>query len=561
MLFRLVQPMNRKGTRNYQFVRRIPADLRERMVGMKLDMPLGDDTVPVAIGPSTDAIRYSLRTSEPEEVKARTAAAIEYLERLFRSLRANTPITLTHSQAVALSREIYEAWSIDPDLSLDRAIAIELGEDDDWQSAETDLTEIGEGLSAMRQRLINALEDDDMEAVEASLGPLVDRVLMSKGIVAITAQSRVLILREFHRALEQGIAVQARKATHGDYSPDPNASRFPAWQAPELATQKTKVSLTGLVEEWWKEAERTGRSQSTHEGYARVFANLSRFLKHDDATRVSEADIIGFKDWRLSQTSAKTGKPISARTVKDSDLSALRSVFQWAVDNRKLLSNPATGIRIAKPRSRKLRDKHFTHEEAGAILKASLETERRPKEPLQQWATRRWVPWVCAYSGARVGEIIQLRRSDLLKLEGHWVIRITPEAVTVKDDEARYVPLHPHLIELGFPEFVTSCPDGPLFMWTGMGRPAWRTSKNRLTKFVREHVTDPLVQPNHAWRYTFKTLGLQAGIEGRVLDDICGHEKRTVGERYSIATIATMASAMKKYPRYSLDGPDEVWPV
>lgn len=160
---------------------------------------------------------------------------------------------------------------------------------------------------------------------------------------------------------------------------------------------------------------------------------------------------------------------------------------------------------------------------------------------------------VC-YTGARVGEIIQLRRNDLDTIDDHPVIRITPEAVTVKDDEARYVPLHPHLIELAFPEFVGSCPDGPLFMWTGTGRPAWRTSRNKLTEFAREHVTDPREQPGHAWRYTFKTLGLQAGIEGRILDDIRGHEKSTVGERYSLAIIPTMATAMERFPRYRLQG-------
>ncbi len=532
------------------------------MVGMKLDIPLNDATVPVNVGPSVHAIRFSLRTAEPEEVKARTAAAIQYLERLFKSLRANAPITLTHSQAVALSRDLYVAWSADLEFTSPSTVAMEMREDGQWNRAKPDPREIGEGLSAIGQQLKAALNEDDMETAEATLGPLVDRVLMSKGIMAVTAESRILILREFLRSLEQGIAVQARRSLHGDYSPDPNASRFPEWRDPEASTLKAKVSLTGLMDDWWKEAERTGRSQSTHEGYARVFANLSRFLKHNDAARVYENDIIAFKDWRLSQTSPTTGKPISARTIKDSDLSALRSVFQWAVDNRRLSSNPATSIRIARPKSRKLRDKHFTREEAKTILNASLATERRPREPVQLWAARRWVPWVCAYTGARVGEIIQLRRSDIQDREGHPVIRITPEAVTVKDDEVRYVPLHPHLLELGFREFASSCPDGPLFMWTGTGRPAWRTSKNKLTAFVRKHVTDPNVQPNHAWRYTFKTLGLQAGIEGRILDDICGHEKRTVGERYSLATIQTIgpvAVLFRSFDSNNCSKGDELW--
>ena len=37
---------------------------------------------------------------------------------------------------------------------------------------------------------------------------------------------------------------------------------------------------------------------------------------------------------------------ISAKTVKDSDLSGLKTLFGWAVSNRKLTSNPVTGITI-----------------------------------------------------------------------------------------------------------------------------------------------------------------------------------------------------------------------
>jgi integrase len=32
------------------------------------------------------------------------------------------------------------------------------------------------------------------------------------------------------------------------------------------------------------------------------------------------------------------------------------------------------------------------------------------------------VPWLCAYSGARVGEIAQMRGSDIIQMEGIWVM-------------------------------------------------------------------------------------------------------------------------------------------
>jgi hypothetical protein len=44
MLFRLVRPVKRKGSRYRQFVRRIPADVKQRAVGVKLHIPVGEQT-------------------------------------------------------------------------------------------------------------------------------------------------------------------------------------------------------------------------------------------------------------------------------------------------------------------------------------------------------------------------------------------------------------------------------------------------------------------------------------------------------------------------------------
>jgi integrase len=41
-------------------------------------------------------------------------------------------------------------------------------------------------------------------------------------------------------------------------------------------------------------------------------------------------------------------------------------------------------------------------------------------------------PWICAYTGARVNEITQLRANDVVNVDGIDCIRITSEAGTVK---------------------------------------------------------------------------------------------------------------------------------
>ncbi|MHC2255937.1 integrase [Bradyrhizobium embrapense] len=149
-----------------------------------------------------------------------------------------------------------------------------------------------------------------------------------------------------------------------------------------------------------------------------------------------------------------------------------------------------------------------------------------------------------------------MRKEDLHEHRGGtWYITITPEAGTVKTDEARDVVLHPHLVEMGFVEFVKSSRPGHLFL-----RPAedgdvlgpLQGIKNRLGEFGRELVPDRRVAPNHGWRHRFKPIGTRAGIDRRTLDVISGHalEGRTEGDGYHGVEVEDQAAALEKYPRY-----------
>ncbi|MCF6112228.1 hypothetical protein [Mesorhizobium muleiense] len=94
--------------------------------------------------------------------------------------------------------------------------------------------------------------------------------------------------------------------------------------SPKTAAAKESsdaATLTGLVDGWWKESKAAGKKPSTYESYRDSFAYLVRFLEHNDASKVTAKDVIAFKDHRLSTPSPKTGKMVSAKTVKDSNLS------------------------------------------------------------------------------------------------------------------------------------------------------------------------------------------------------------------------------------------------
>ncbi|ESY94841.1 DUF6538 domain-containing protein [Mesorhizobium sp. LNHC209A00] len=364
----------------------------------------------------------------------------------------------------------------------------------------------------------------------------------------------------------QRASLTLQKLERGEYEPEPlpagrihrSAESQPAdnrsFKETTAETESDSATLTGLVEGWWQENKAAGRKPSTYESYRNAFAYLVDFLDHDEATKVTTKDVIGFKNHRLSTPSPKTGKMVSAKTVKDSNLSALKVVFDWGVANGLVTHNPAAGVTLKVGKTAKLRSKSLTNEEANAILSGATSHQRGQESP-KTFAAKRWIPWLCAFTGARVGELAQLRKQDVFTRESIWIIRITPEAGTVKTNEARDVPLHQQLIDLGFPEFVRASGSGHLFLNVGSSedsRGARRGLKNRLAEFGRSFVPDPNVAPNHGWRHRFKTVGMEAGIPPRILDAIQGQAPRTVAETYGEVTLKTMAGEIGKLPFYRL---------
>jgi site-specific recombinase XerD len=54
---------------------------------------------------------------------------------------------------------------------------------------------------------------------------------------------------------------------------------------------------------------------------------------------------------------------------------------------------------------------------------------------------------------------------------------------------------------------------------------------------------------NHGWRHRFKTIGMEAGIQNRVLDAIQGQAPASVADHYGDVALRTMAEAIAKFPR------------
>ena len=186
MLFRLVRPVKLTGSRHRYFVRRIPSDVKDKATGLKLAIPVGDQTQPVIITPRAQSIRLSLRTDDPTEVKVRLAAVDAYLENVWRALREDAPVSLTHRQATALAGELYRAWANGE--GRERSIAIVHTPGVGWQREyNTHVSDAEwEAVLGNWEKIGATGEPSDLEK---PLAPIVDRLLLAKGIMRVTSEN------------------------------------------------------------------------------------------------------------------------------------------------------------------------------------------------------------------------------------------------------------------------------------------------------------------------------------------------------------------------------------
>lgn len=336
----------------------------------------------------------------------------------------------------------------------------------------------------------------------------------------------------------------------GDFTGNPSHPLLTAAQPAE--DDRQPVPLKGLLTDYLDERAADGKGGEARRRWTPVFANLSKFIRHNDARKLTKRNLLDWKDASL--------RTLASKTVSDVYLASVRTVLKWAVNNDRLETNVAENVRIKVSKKQRSREQGFTLDEAVEVLKVARDHQPKhsanpqTREAPETTAAKRWSPILCAHTGARIAEITQLRKQDFRYENDVPVVRIRPDAGSVKAGNYRDVPLHQQLIELGFMDFVSRAADGPLFYPASKKKdgtlPA-RTVAGRVSDWLQDkNVIPEGVSPSHGWRHRFKTVGREIGVADRTLDAIQGHAGRTSGDDYGDVTIAARASAIARMPRY-----------
>ena len=516
MTLAMSRPWKHPNSGVYWLRKRVPDDLRAR-IGKREE-------------------KRSLGTRNPEEAKRRHAQLMTELDERWKNLRAG-PRNLTEKEAHEIAARIYEQYvakhSEDP------------SEQTFWDAR------IGESLWVKKPmprlvdektmlEFVNAYDPDEPKKYEMRDWCLnvAQQELSSHGLAA-NSNNKTKLAHAVSTAMQNASLTLARYA-RGDFTSDSYSSgpRITSQQNRPETNAGKKITFERLFEGWVAEKKPGAKTQYAWE---RVLKQLAAFLGHNDASRLTADDLIR---WKTSLIAAE----LKTKTIRDGKLAPVRAILQWGVDNRHLNGNPGERVTID------LRSKHvdkkrgYSEDEARKVLQAAV------KEPD---ALHLWVPLLCAYTGARVSEVCQLRAEDVVEVENIWCVRFAPEAGSLKNvSSERAVPLHPALIEQGFLKFVNKIGSGPLFAELTPDRFGSRGGNGAkiIARWVRSlGLKDPRISPNHSWRHRLRTLGRRHGLAIDILDAITGHQRKTVADRYGEFPLEALQRELTKIPVLKLN--------
>jgi integrase len=548
-VIRMARPTLRKGTRNGQFRKPIPEDIRRILA------KLPDSYRPRGWGKTE--ITLTLGTADRRRIEAEHARILLEVQARFAALRAGRR-ALSQKEAVALSHDVYSKFA--------NQLEAEPGPADFWRLSILDNEMAKRGFPANNLAIGKASpEKQRAMAMEKRFGSMADWVLAERCLI-VDDESRHKLIEAIATAFDDAARKLLRNA-EGDYSPDPAAKRFPAWEGGAQGgprDKRRKFTLRDLFDVWANHPEQQAQARATVNRYRSAFEAAAVGLGNPDAREVTTKDLTLYFDARMSSELSR----LSPRTARDVHKAALHSVYEWAMGKGHVAANPVTGVKIKVIKPAETRDKGLSDEEARAIADAALSVPPSEAVAGTLEAAKRWCPLLCLYTGARIGEITQLRREDVTADARVPSLLITPEAGTVKGRAARRVPIHPRLVDLGFLSFVERAATGPLFY-----DPARRRNKDAktpqaalvagdLSGWARENgLGDPaLKRPLHGFRHRFMTLARDADIGDQYAESIAGHSPTTENRGYGRFPLATLYREIIKLDAAAIEGRQDETP-
>jgi integrase len=314
-------------------------------------------------------------------------------------------------------------------------------------------------------------------------------------------------------ALEQWVEAQFEatrrtlEALRAEFMADGQAALPAASASARTGKGRTAVlgSLRSLVAVWTDHRQPASTTQADMKTALDRFERLNGPLPYREIT---VEHVRRFKEDLLRDTGIKAA-------TKQKQWTMVRSLLTIAREDGLLAASPFDQVKLGKLKDDSEAREVLTRDDLVKLF-ATLEGE--------EW----WLVRMGLYTGARLGELCQLRKQDVIVDGGVTYLQITddPEAgKTVKTrNSVRRVPIHQQLMQDGFGKWIDARPQDQLFSFTSSV-----ASKRLLRRFKTAGLGEGKVV--HSLRHTF------IGAARRVMEEdwrerITGHKSQRVSRTY-----------------------------
>jgi hypothetical protein len=335
-------------------------------------------------------LKRSLKTKDPTEARRLAPSTIAELEQIVANARMGQQFS--RADVDALAGEYYRKR---------RAEILAEARKEHWTWERFEAEEFGHEM--IRN---SAPNPDAEEAAVLTWGtPIVEGLLKAHGAFASPVFKESLAAAAYRKEYD------AIGAARDEYFFLGSTVRQEVPETPAFRPPVAR-SIMSLFQQY---SEAKKLRPRTVDDWGKMIAHFEEWLKGKPADRVTPQDVLQYGD-ELREGKGLSGRPLTAKRVNMGYIAVIRSTYAWALKRSLVTSNPAKGVTVETPRSETgFRRRAYTREEVAKLLVAAR---------LQPTPYKRWTPWLLAFTGARISEVLNATKADFGQTEGIWYINI-----------------------------------------------------------------------------------------------------------------------------------------
>lgn len=311
------------------------------------------------------------------------------------------------------------------------------------------------------------------------------------------------------------------------------------------AAAARSLRLRDVFDSW---VEAKPRSPDTVSACKRALALYEEQTGNPPLDRLTRAAGLAFRTWLRHPDRCTTSK-----TARDR-FTWVKSLLKHAQRDMEVISrSPWEGLDIEQNTT--YRRRPWTDAELETFFSQPLHQRYQlPSDTKAGADAAYWVPVLGLYTGARISELVQLRRKDIEQIGDVYVVCITDQGEDQRlktSASVRKVPLHSELIRLGFLDYVkqtSTAMDAPL--WPAVPRRQGKTGGFFSQWFgsYRRALGFDKYPDFHCLRHTVRSALANSDVPEPTIDQLVGHEvKGSTGAKvYTHRTVSKMKATIEQ---------------